>query len=135
MLNCNFIIFKYYIYMGDLLFLFVFFNTLVVSTLLWLITFIGSFLYETKQDLNREVHFECGFFSINKIIPSYNLNFVVSAIFLILYDVEFLIMIPALFNLQLMQQTQIYFVLFFITSVVFSLYLDIESQVLKWYFD
>lgn len=117
--------------MGDILFLFVIFNTVVVSTLLWFITFLGSFLYDVKQDLNREVHFECGFFSINKVVPSYNINFIISAIFLILYDVEFLILIPAFFNLQLLSTVVFVPVLFFLVCVVFSLYLDVESSTLK----
>ena len=121
--------------MGDFFFYFAVINCIVVSTLLWLITFLGSFLYTTKHDQNREVHFECGFFSVNKLVPAYNLNFVVSAIFLLLYDIEFLLLIPYIFNIVFITNTLFYLCSLLVFVILFSLLLDIESKSIKWYYN
>lgn len=117
--------------MGSTLFVLAVLNCFFVSCILWLITFCGSYAYDQRNDNNRGVHFECGFFSINKIIPAYNLNFVLSAIFLILYDVELLILIPALFNTYVMDYTGTVHLLIFIFFLMFSLIVDVESNTVK----
>lgn len=119
--------------MGNIMVFAILTNCFIVSVLLWFITFLGSYLYTTKQDLSREVHFECGFFSMNKMIPAYNLNFVISAIFLILYDIELVLLIPYFFNLYALNgDAQIGFLIFF-ASIIFSLLIDVETNTIKWY--
>lgn len=121
--------------MGDIIFFFIIFNTIIVSILLWFITFLGSYLYNVKNDLNRHVHFECGFFSTNKLTPEYNFNFIISAVFLILYDVEFLLFIPIFFNYNFINVQILFFFLIFFLSVLYSLILDIETNTIKWYYN
>jgi len=121
--------------MGNAVFVLIVFNCFLVSCILWLITFCGSYTYNQQNDINRGVHFECGFFSINKIIPAYNFNFILSAVFLILYDIELLVLIPALFNIYATDFLSLVHVFIFIFFLVFSLVIDIESNTVKWYYN
>lgn len=127
--------YNYYLLMGNILFFYIIINCLFVSTLLWFITFLGSYLYNSKHDLNRDVQFECGFFSTSKLTPEFNFNFVVSAMFLILYDIEFALFVPYVFNINYVHNVIYLTLLLFFFIVVLTLIFDIKSNILKWYYN
>lgn len=84
--------------MSNIFFFFTIFNCIIVSSILWVITFLGSYYFNNKNNINQKEHFECGFNVIGINLPNITLNFFFSAIFLLLYDLEFIVLIPLFFN-------------------------------------
>lgn len=61
-------------------------------------SFIGDKYFKNKfYKASKEVY-ECGFLSTHKLKVMFNLSFFLIACLLILYDVEFLFLIPFYFN-------------------------------------
>lgn len=120
--------------MGNSILLFIVYNCLLVSSLLWVITFFASYAYNQREDLKRESQYECGFDTLNYNLPTYNINFIFSAIFLVLYDIELILLIPALFNYFFFQHAlTVTFFIIFLAILICMLY-DIECNVIHWYY-
>ena len=99
-------------------------NVIVFSLIFWFLLLASSYFYKIKNQPSKRHFCECGFRSLSDINIQININFTMLCIFLILYDIEFTLLFPALFNVSnigLMQYT--YFVTF-ITLIVASLLYD-----------
>lgn len=121
--------------MSNFFFIIIFFNCILVSILLWLITFVGSYFFTVKNNNLQKTNFECGFFTVNKNILQINLNFFTSAIFLLLYDLEFILLIPFFFNFFLINIYYKLIVFLFLIVLIVTLLFDIESNSINWYFN
>lgn len=116
----------------DLTILFFFINFLSVVLLFWLITFIGSFFYTKKENLNRNDFYECGFKSFGDLNFNLNTGAFVVIIFVILYDIEITFLIPALlnsFSVGLVFKLNLV-ILYFIILMTFVI--DVYEDVIKW---
>ena len=58
-----------------------------------------KFLYKSDSITSEEI-FECGFLNINSLKIKPNYQFLIIAILLIIYDLEFFFFIPLFFNLS-----------------------------------
>ena len=79
--------------------LFFFKNVFVFSLIFWALLYICSFFYKIKNQNSKRHFCECGFKSLSDINIQINLNFALLCIFLILYDIEFTLLFPILFNI------------------------------------
>ena len=68
--------------------------------------------------------FECGFLSTHSLNLSFNFNFLITATLLILYDVEFLFLLPVLFNYSCVSLEVLLAYLFFLIMIIGSFVYD-----------
>lgn len=118
--------------MFDLSLFFLAQSIFLLMMLFWLLSWIGDRFYKTKDYKASENVYECGFASTHSLRVSINFGFFIIAMLLILYDIEFLLLIPVYFNsanLNIMSSS-IYWVFFIFMSISFLV--DWESIALKW---
>jgi NADH:ubiquinone oxidoreductase subunit 3 (subunit A) len=72
---------------------------LLFSSVFWTLTFLAKWVYSEKY-YNLKVNFyECGFKSLTKMQISYDINYLTIGLFIMIYDSEFLVLIPYASNL------------------------------------
>lgn len=107
-------------------------STLIFSNIFWVLTFVSKFFYSNKYYQLKFSFYECGFKSITKFQISYNINFILLILFLLIYDGEFLIIIPFTLNLMNSSFNVYIIVLFFFIWLLLTLFLDYIYNALDW---
>lgn len=107
-------------------------NVLVFSLIFWALLLLSSYFYKIKNQPNKRHFCECGFKSLSDINIQININFVMLCIFLILYDIEFTLLFPILFNIWNINIVQYIYFIIFILLIVASLFYDWQSNSLSW---
>ena len=110
--------------MGDIVIIFFIKNILVFSIIFWFLLYASSFFYKIKNQISKRHFCECGFKSLSDINIQININFTMLCIFLILYDIEFTLIFPILFNTQCIYFVQFLTILLFIFLIIISLFYD-----------
>jgi len=118
--------------MGDIVMFFFLQNIIIFSGIFWALTIIGSYFYKKKNHKNKRSFYECGFKSIADVNLQINLNFIMICVFLILYDIEFTFLFPALFNVWSLGILQLLYLIIFVVFIIISLYYDIVTNALSW---
>lgn len=118
--------------MGDILIPFIFSNIAVFCVIFWALTVGGGNFYKKKEHTAKKQFYECGFKSLTDSNVTININFTIMGIFLVLYDIEFTLMFPILFNLGLICFYQVIVFFIFILLVFFALYYDWQLGALTW---
>ena len=111
-------------YVGDVVFFFFCKNIIVFSLIFWALLLGCSYFYKIKNQNSKRHFCECGFKSLSDLNIQININFVMLSIFLILYDIEFTLLFPILFNIWYITAIQYIVYIFFIVLIVMSLYYD-----------
>lgn len=119
--------------MGDLVLFFFLKNVFVFSLIFWLLLILCNYFYKVKNQTSKRHFCECGFKSLSDLNIQINLNFILLAVFLILYDIEFTLLFPILFNILLININQYIYFIFFIILIISSLYFDIQMNALSWH--
>lgn len=107
-------------------------NILIFSIIFWLLTWVGEYFYKKKNQTSKKKFYECGFKSINDINIQINLNFSILCVFLILYDVEFIFILPAVMNIMFFSLTNYILLCVFIYLIIISLIYDIQMNAMNW---
>jgi NADH-quinone oxidoreductase subunit A len=97
-----------------------------------LLTWAGEFFFTKKNHISKKQFYECGFKALSDVNLQINLNFFMLCIFLVLYDVEFLLLFPFLFCNSLADFYSLLIVIFFIFLIIVSLYYDLQVNSLNW---
>jgi len=118
--------------LGDIVVLFLIQNILTFSIIFWLLTWAGEFFYKKKNHLTKRNFYECGFKSTTDVNIQINFNFSIICVFLILYDIEFTLLIPIFFNLYYIFLIQFILVILFIVLIIISLIYDWQMNALNW---
>lgn len=85
-----------------------------------------------KNHFFKKKFYECGFNSLDDINIQVNINFLLIGIFLILYDIEFTLLMPFIFNIHLANSFNfLVFTLFFIL-IILSLLYDFQANAMDW---
>lgn len=116
----------------DISIFFLFQNIIILMLLFWLLSWIGDRFYKLKNHKASENVYECGFTSTHSLRVSINFGFFIIALLLILYDIEFLILIPAYFNINNSTLFSLIVYWFFLCAIALSFIVDWESVSLKW---
>jgi len=109
---------------GDVVIIFFLKNILVFSLIFWLLLLASSYFYKIKNQSSKRHFIECGFKSLTDINIQININFVMLCIFLILYDIEFTLLFPILFNIWNISILQYLYFTIFVLLIVVSLFYD-----------
>lgn len=107
-------------------------NAILFSFIFWILTFIFKYYYSNKNFNYKLNFYECGFKSLTNIKVQYNINFTLIMLFLLIYDGEFLILIPAALNISILNFMSLLILLIFIVLLVFTLLFDYIFNSLEW---
>jgi len=107
-------------------------NATLFSFIFWIITFLLKFYYSNKNFNYKLNFYECGFKSLTNIKVQYNINFTLIMLFLLIYDGEFLILIPFALNISIINFTSIILLILFITLLVVTIVYDMLYNSLEW---
>lgn len=107
-------------------------NAIIFSFIFWALTFIFKFYYSNKNSNYKLNFYECGFKSLNNIKIQYNINFTLIILFLLIYDGEFLILVPVALNINILNFISLMLLLLFILLLVFTLMFDYVFNSLEW---
>jgi len=118
--------------MGDIVLIFLFQNIFIFVMIFWLLTWCGEYFYKVKNHSSKKQFYECGFKTISDLNLQINLNFAIVCVFLVLYDVEFIFLIPIFFNLGILSFFQFFILMSFFTLIILSLVYDWQNQALNW---
>lgn len=118
--------------MGDIVLIFFIQNVFIFTIIFWALTWASEFFYKKRNHKTKRKFYECGFKSISDLNLQININFALLCVFLILYDVEFLFLVPIFFNLYDISFFQFVVLLIFIFLILISLIYDFQMQALNW---
>jgi NADH:ubiquinone oxidoreductase subunit 3 (subunit A) len=107
-------------------------NAIFFSFIFWILTFILKFYYSNKISTYKLNFYECGFKSLHNIKIQYNINFILLILFLLIYDGEFLILIPISLNMGILTFNSIYLLFLFIVLLIITLLFDLIYSALEW---
>ena len=107
-------------------------NAIIFSFIFWILTYLAKNFYSNKYYNYKLNFYECGFKSITNIKINYNINYILLILFLIIYDGEFLILIPFSLNVSMYTFLSISLLLFFLVWLLCSLLLDYAYNALDW---
>jgi len=99
--------------------------------LLWAIAEAGQLFYEKDENLDKNDSFECGF--ENTTLGDQQLNFknIIIFSFLLLYDLELLLLLPVSFNI-IFFQTNTTPILLLLGTLFYTCIWDIETKTLEY---
>lgn len=115
---------------GILLLLFT--NFSIISLILWLVTFLECYINKNTQHYTKTTVYECGFWTINKNVFPISLNTILLLLFVIIYEVELILLTPLLVT-SYTNSFQIHtLVLVVIYFVIITLLLDVNLKKITW---
>lgn len=118
--------------MGDIIIFFFCQNIIVFSLIFWVLTWACEYFYKKRTHLSKKQIYECGFKTFDSLNIQINLNFILLCIFLVLYDIEFVFLIPVIFNIQSMYVLSYIILLLFVFLILLSLVYDWQMHALSW---
>lgn len=124
----------YYFSLGDIVVVFLIQNILLFSMVFWLLTWVGEFFFKKKNHSTKKNFYECGFKSTNDVNIQINFNFSIICVFLILYDIEFTLLLPIFFNLTYISLSSYFLIILFVILIIISLLYDWQLNALNWQF-
>lgn len=107
-------------------------NAIIFSLIFWILTFLFKFYYSNKNYNYKLNFYECGFKSLNNMKIQYNINFTLIILFLLIYDGEFLILIPIALNINILNFVSLFLLLLFLLLLLFTLLFDYIFNSLEW---
>lgn len=107
-------------------------NAIIFSFIFWILTFVFKWYYSNKNFNYKLNFYECGFKSLNNIKIQYTINFTLIILFLLIYDGEFLILIPLALNVSILNLYSILILFIFMIFLIFTLILDYIYNTLEW---
>jgi len=107
-------------------------NAIIFSFIFWILTFAAKSLFSNKYYDYKLNFYECGFKNVTKKKVSYEINYIMLVLFLLLYDGEFLVLIPFVLNTGC-RSFEIYVCfLIFIVWLTIALLFDYALGALEW---
>lgn len=107
-------------------------NFVLVSMLFWLITLIELIFNKNTDNQIKNDVYECGFNTINKTVFPVTLNTIILLFFVIIYEVEFVLLTPLLLLTTGPLTYYIVNTLIIFNFIIATLYLDIWLKKIYW---
>lgn len=105
-------------------------HVFVLSIIFWILTWGAERLVTKRAHPAKAQFYECGFKSISDLNLQVNLSFSLVCAFLILYDVEFTFIFPALVNYHLIDSTTLLVLVIFLAFILAALIYDLGHAAL-----
>lgn len=106
-------------------------NIFILTIIFWALSFLGELFFKKKNYIASPELFECGFLTTHDLNLTFNYNFFLTAVLLILYDIEFFFLLPFIFNLSYVSVFSIILFIIFVMFVVLSFVYDWEMVALN----
>ena len=107
-------------------------NAGIFSCIFWILTYILKIYYSNKNFSYKLNFYECGFKSLTNIKIQYNINFILIILFLLIYDGEFLVLIPLSLNIGSLSFISLFLSFLFIMLLLLTLIYDLIYSTLEW---
>lgn len=107
-------------------------NAIIFSFIFWLLTFVFKYYYSNKNYNYKLNFYECGFKSLTNLKVQYSINFILIILFLLIYDGEFLILVPVALNVSILNYVSLFILLLFIILLLFTILVDYILNSLEW---
>lgn len=120
--------------MFDVSFVFLFKSGFFLIFLFWLLTVVGSSFYNTESNKVKQDFYECGFKSLSDYCFTINTSVLVVMVFVVLYDIELLFLIPYLVCYDYYTIYKKTSILFFILCIFLTFVIDMYEDVIEWNF-
>lgn len=104
----------------------------IIIFILWVITINVIFLQKNTFNNNKNLNYECGFITNTNIKISITFNTVLLCLLLVIYEIEFLILIPFIFNFFLNNFFVNIYIILIINIIILTLVLDNYYKITKW---
>ncbi len=95
-------------------------------------TVILKYFYSNKYFKNKYNYYECGFRSLTNIQIKYTINYILVILFLVIYDGEFLLLVPFALNINDSDFYSFLLIIFFIFWLIITLLIDNIYNTLEW---
>ncbi len=119
--------------MAAVLFATLILNCFIFSLIFWALTFAAKLTYSNKYSNHKYNFYECGFKHTSKATPAYEVNYLLVILFVLIYDGEFLILLPLALNRHLANTWEFYAVSsVFILWIILALVYDYSFKALDW---
>ena len=107
-------------------------HVMFVTTLFWLLTTIGQYFYKKEDSASKKENFECGFENINMGEVSIDFKHSIVMSFLILYDIELLLLLPLSFDIVYVSTHGTYVLITTLVLILGTCLLDAETGTLEY---
>jgi NADH-quinone oxidoreductase subunit A len=118
--------------MGDMIIFYFLQNIFIFCLIFWGLTWGAEYFFTKKNHVAKKQLYECGFRSLTELNIQINLNFSMMCVFLVLYDIEFTLLFPVLFNIVNIYLLNFFVLSFFFFIIIYSLYYDWQFNTLNW---
>lgn len=118
--------------MAGILFTQLIINSIIFSFIFWGLTFLSKTLYTNKYYNYKLNFYECGFKNLTNKNITYEINYIMLVLFLLIYDGEFLILIPYAFNTAFFSIEVVVCLIFFFIWLLIALIFDYAFNTLEW---
>ena len=122
----------YFYKVGDIFLLFFFQNFLLFACIFWGLTWAGEYFYKRKNHDAKKQFYECGFKVSTDTDIQFNLSFTLLCVFLVLYDLEFTLLIPFFFNHLFLTVSSLVVFFVFMLFIFLSLIYDWQNNAFNW---
>lgn len=110
------------------------FNFTVVSLILWLVTLLEVYVNKNTNHFIKSTVYECGFFSVSKNTVPISLNTIILVLFVFIYEIEFIILLPVTLNWFYINITNSINLIVIVYVIFITLVLDFYLNKLNWVF-
>lgn len=117
---------------NTLILTFIVLNFVLVTIIFWLITLLELYINKNTNNNTKTTIYECGFLTINKNIFQINYNTIILLLFVIVYEVEFIILIPLFLSVTWLSSSLMFGLSILLLIIVLTLYFDIWLNKLAW---
>lgn len=118
----------------DYLPIFFFLNNILVTIIFWFLTIVGTFFFHKNEFMDKNSYYECGFKSLTDFNFKINMSILITMVFVIFYDLEFIFTIPYLLNNNYIYMDNYFLVFVFYFTILSTFIIDIYEDVLSWDF-
>lgn len=118
--------------MTGVIFMQIIINAIIFSGIFWILTFLAKVFYTNKYFNYKLNFYECGFKNFTKVKTLYSINYIMLILFLLIYDGEFLILIPLAFNSSIVSVNFLLGASAFILWLIIALVFDYIYKALDW---
>ncbi|MCL4129282.1 UNVERIFIED_CONTAM: hypothetical protein GTU68_000991, partial [Idotea baltica] len=109
---------------GDIIFFFILSHVAILGFIFWLLTSLAEYFYSKKEYKLQRDFYECGFKATSDLHININPSFFIFAILLILYDVEFTLLIPYILSAYTINISSFTAYVIFFFLIILSFYID-----------
>lgn len=118
--------------MAGVIFVQLVFNAVIFSFIFWILTFAAKSLFSNKYYDYKLNFYECGFKNLTKKNISYEINYVMIMLFLLIYDGEFLVLVPYALNISRVSVEVVLCIIIFFVWIIAALLFDYAFAALEW---